>query len=340
MQVDELTVCPGTLAQGFSTYSPGCLRQVFNGRKVSHILPYFNSPNHEASRLLFVDNRQRISISGVQLKLSLLSVKNKLRLTHKGEQGSYILKPIPHDLRHASQVPANEHLTMQIAKQVYKLNVAENALVFFKDGIPAYLTKRFDIKSDGTKYAMEDFASLAQRSSQNYGPNYKYDYSYEQMARLIKKFVPAWRIEIEKFYSIILFNYLFSNGDAHLKNFSLLETDSGDYFLSPAYDLVNTSLHIDDNQLALDEGLFADGYETESFKINGYYAYDDFYEFALKIGIAANRIMKILNKFTQPYTASDDLIKKSFLNETSKKAYHSSFKQRLKALNYSYKPKK
>ena len=43
------------------------------------------------------------------------------------------------------QVPANEHLTMQIAKQVFKLKVAENALIFFQNGEPAHLTKRFDI---------------------------------------------------------------------------------------------------------------------------------------------------------------------------------------------------
>jgi len=45
--------------------------------------------------------------------------KNKLRLTNAGEQGSYILKPVPRDIMKVNQVPANEHLTMQIAKQVY-----------------------------------------------------------------------------------------------------------------------------------------------------------------------------------------------------------------------------
>ena len=35
---------------------------------------------------------------------------------------------------------------MQIAKQVYGINAAENAIIFFKDGSPAYITKRFDVK--------------------------------------------------------------------------------------------------------------------------------------------------------------------------------------------------
>jgi hypothetical protein len=32
--------CPGTLAEGFNTYSPACLRDLFNGRTVHHVLPY------------------------------------------------------------------------------------------------------------------------------------------------------------------------------------------------------------------------------------------------------------------------------------------------------------
>ena len=99
------------------------------------------------------------------------------------------------------QVPANEHLTMQIAKQVYGMEIAENALIFFNNGEPAYITKRVDFKVDGSKWGNEDFASLACKSLDNSGPDFKYEYSYEEMAILIQKYVPAWRIEIEKFYS-------------------------------------------------------------------------------------------------------------------------------------------
>lgn len=48
---------------------------------------------------------------------------------------------------------------------------------------------------------------------------------------------------------------MFSNGDAHFKNFSLIETTMGDFKLSPAYDLLNSSIHIEDNDFALDDGL-------------------------------------------------------------------------------------
>lgn len=79
----------------------------------------------------------------------------------------------------------------------------------------------------------------------------------------MQKYVAAWRVEIEKYFSLVVFNYLFSNGDAHLKNFSLLEASKGDYLLSPAYDLVNAKLHMNDTDFALDRGLFADDFKSE-----------------------------------------------------------------------------
>ncbi|MBD0260359.1 MAG: type II toxin-antitoxin system HipA family toxin, partial [Cytophagales bacterium] len=116
----EIRYCPGTLAPGHATYSRTCLNGLFNGKKVSHVLPYTAGANLEdADRLR--QNRQRISISGVQIKASLLLDKQGLRLTQAGERGGYILKPIPYDVKHAEYVPANEHLTMQIARQVYKI---------------------------------------------------------------------------------------------------------------------------------------------------------------------------------------------------------------------------
>ncbi len=222
MNLDELKYCPGTLAEGFTTYSPSCLRNLFGGKKVNHILPYEQPQQSEEVAEQFMENRKRISISGVQEKLSFLLEKNQLRLTNKGEQGTYILKPIPRDLKKVDQVPANEHLTMQIAKQVYGLNTAENAMVFFKNGSPAYITKRFDVKDDGGKWGKEDFATLAGKTKDNIGANFKYECSYEEVGMLIQKYVPAWRVEIEKYFSLVVFNFMLSNGDAHLKIFRCL----------------------------------------------------------------------------------------------------------------------
>lgn len=255
MSLPEIKYCPGTLAPGYSTYSRTCLNRVFHGKKVSHILPYDSPASDPETDELFEENRSRVSISGVQEKLSVLLEKNKLRLIKDGERGTYILKPIPAAGRKPDQMPANEHLTMQIARQVYHIETAENALIFFHNGAAAYITKRFDALENGNKLAQDDFASLAGRTPQTHGEHYKYLGSYLELFQLMEKYVPAYKVEAPKLLKLLLFNYLFSNGDAHFKNFSLLETPMGDYRLSPAYDLLNSRIHIKDKDLALDDGL-------------------------------------------------------------------------------------
>lgn len=333
MKLDDLKNCPGTLAEGHSMYSSLCLKNLFNNKKVSHILPYNSPKNDEDVIEKFFENRKRISISGVQEKLSLVLDKNKLRLTKPGEQGTYILKPIPRDLKKVNQVPANEHLTMQIAKQIYGLKVAENALIFFKNGTPAYLTKRFDIKNETEKWGKEDFASLAGKSSDFGGPNFKYDYSYEELGWLIKKFVPAWRIEIEKYFKVVIFNYLFSNGDAHLKNFSLLESSKGDYLLSPSYDLVNTRLHVNDTDFALSKGLFVDDYKSAQYQKSNHAHKDDFVEFGKRIGVKMSRIEKLIQPFLEKKPMLEAFIQRSFLSDSSKRGYWILYQTKLNYLN-------
>lgn len=321
MNLDELKYCPGTLAEGFTTYSPSCLRNLFGGKKVNHVLPYEQPQQSEEVAEQFMENRKRISISGVQEKSSFLLEKNQLRLTKKGEQGTYILKPIPRDLKKVDQVPANEHLTMQIAKQVYRLNTAENAMIFFKNGSPAYITKRSDMKADGGKWGKEDFATLAGKTKENAGANFKYEYSYEEAGMLIQKYVPAWRVEIEKYFSLVVFNFLLSNGDAHLKNFSLLESTKGDYLFSPAYDLVNTHLHVDDTDFALDKGLFADSYKSRQYKKNGHPSKTDFMEFGKRIGVSESRVEKLLGPFLEKQPLMETLVDRSFLSDANKRRY-------------------
>ncbi|MDA8693159.1 HipA domain-containing protein [Saprospiraceae bacterium] len=313
--IKELDRCPGTLKLGYKTYSPSCRRKLFSNKKVDHTLPYSSPNQSEEDNEKFIENRKRISISGVQEKLSLTLNKNKLKLTEEGEQGTHILKPIPRDLKFVDQVPANEHLTMQIANQIYDINTADNAIIFFDTGEQAYITKRFDVKKDGTKWAKEDFASLAGRTIDSHGKNYKYgNISYEEIAEILKKYVGAYLIEIEKFYKLILFNFLFSNGDAHLKNFSLLETQDGDFILSPAYDLLNTRIHVGDTYFALKNGLFKNGSVRNPTG-------QDFLRFGTAIGISDTRATKIYDAFLENKEGVHAMIESSFLNDKTKKSY-------------------
>lgn len=323
MSQPEINNCPGTLAEGFSTFSRICLNRVFQGRKVSHILPY-DSPASGANAA-FEENLKRMSISGVQEKFLVVLEKNKLRLARDGERGTYILKPIPAAGKKPDQMPANEHLTMQIARQVFGIETAENALVFFRNGEPAYLTRRFDVSADGNKIAQEDFASLAGRTPQTHGEHYKYLGNYLELFALLKTFVPAYKLEAPKLLKVLIFNYLFSNGDAHLKNFSLTETPFGDFRLSPAYDLLNSRIHIDDRDFALEDGLLpgnlAQGKISQQFRV-----------LATEAGIDNRLYSVIYPKMLKHSEMVERLVFSSFLDNNTKRSYWQAYQGRLKQL--------
>ncbi len=333
MSLPEIKYCPGTLKEGFNTYSPATLRNVFSGKKVSHILPYPSPRKDEETNDLFIANRKRISISGFQEKASIILDKNNLRLTEPGEQGTHILKPIPIDLKNVREVPANEHLTMQIAEQVFGMSTAANALIFFQDGEPAYITKRFDLREGGEKWNKEDFASIAGKTSENAGSDYKYEYDYVQIGKLIRQYFPAWRIEIEKYFVMVVFNYLFSNGDAHLKNFAALESKNGDYLLSPAYDLINTRLHVNDSYFALSGGLINDELRSPDYYRTKKPGKMDFITFGKKIGVVEQLIERLLSPFCERQKQVEELIDHSYLSTASKRGYLLNYNTRRNHLN-------
>ena len=334
--MQNINCCPATLANGHKKYSPKAIRELFGGIAVSPFLSFPSLASHRKEADILLEHR-RISISGAQEKYSLHLVGDQLLPT--STKGEYILKPISQNIRNASQAPANEHLTMQIARQLFGIQTAACAMVFFEDQQPAYLTKRFDYRLDGTKYRQEDFAALANQTQETGGENYKYRFSYETIARLMRKFVIPYQVEVEKYYRLLLFNCLFSNGDAHLKNFSLIESDSGDFILSPAYDLLNTRLHGDNfTDLAAEDGFFSDDFETESYQANAFYAYDDFLEFGRRVGIVEKRVRKIISDISavKKEPKVKEMIDKSFLDSENKEVYYDLYQDKLKRFRYSF----
>lgn len=331
----EINVCPGTLAIGFDTYSPSCLRKMFDGRRVSHIIDL--SLDGNADNIAAAINK--ISISGAQEKLSAVVDKGHIILTPPQQQGRYIIKPIPDykHLRFRNNIPANEHLTMQIASQVYGIKTAENALAFFADGQMVYITKRFDYDENGLKIRQDDFASISGKTDRNSGKDYKYTGCYEDIARLLKQNVPAWQVEMSRYFSLVVFNYIFSNGDAHLKNFSLRETPNGDYILSPAYDLMNTSIHIDDGDFALQGGLIPKSEYSDTYTNSGHPCKDDFITFGKRIGVLPKKLHSIIELFATEQPQVLQLIEHSFLDEKVKRMYRQSYLERLRRFQRSDK---
>ena len=316
-------MCPGCYKINFDTYCTRCRTLLFDGIKIPHVLP-FDAP--KADNLpIYQEKTKRLSISGVQLKYSLRIKDKQLELTETG--GQYILKPIPPTalIVRTDQAPENEHLTMQIASQIFGIQTAANALIYFKDGAPAYITRRFDVKEDGAKYLQEDMAQISGRTRHTVGENFKYEGSYEEIGHLIKQYVAAAPLMLESYFKIVLFNYMFSNGDAHMKNFSLIQTDMGDYALASAYDLMCTVIHTPmEADTALD--LYKGDIDSPFFTQFGFFGQANFRELAKRIGIKPVRANRILTQLLGSGDKVLSMIQSSFLSNETKtlyiKAYH------------------
>ena len=329
----DLTVCPSILQEGYDTYSPIARRTLFDGHAVSHIFSEASPDTGTVEANEAVKSVGRISLSGAQPKFSIVVDDDKLRYIREGEQGTFILKPRPtaYQIINKDFCVANEHVTMQIASQVYGIETAANALCFFDDGIPAYITRRFDVHSKG-KYKQEDFAALLGYTKDNAGSNYKYDKaSYEECAEVIHKYVKATLVDIRRFFRIILFNFVTLNDDAHLKNFSLIERN-GEYRLSPAYDLINTSLQLMNPHIfALDKGLFKEGMV---FSDTHTISRSDFEEFGKRIGLPIKVIKQEIDMFAAEQPLVKELLGRSFLSPSLQKQYWMAFDYRRKMLNF------
>ena len=322
--------CHCCLKETENDFCRSCSQRLFSKANFSAMLKFTLPSIAQGTN----QNTRRISISGAQAKYSLRIVSKELEPTDNN--GTYILKPSTNmQFRLFADMPANEHITMQMAKQIFKLNVAESALLQFTTKEYTYLTKRFDIRNDGSKILQEDLAQTAGLSSDANGSNFKYEsLSYEEIADILKLHVSASPIAIEHFFRTLLFNYLVCNGDAHIKNFSLYcPHQDGVYELTPAYDLINTSLHADDFRTALDLFKDEENYNGKFLKDNGFYGASDFLEFARRIGIVEKRAKKFILDITAHIPEMDKMLDKSFLSDEAKVQYKESIRDRAKALS-------
>ena len=316
------------MIEGFTSYSPKALKTLFSGKKVSPFLDFSIEGLKKTEAA--VESAGLISVSGVQEKFPAVIDNGIIRLAREGERSTHILKPAPWDETIATRrhIPANEHLTMQIASQVYGIATADNGLCFSKDGQVVYITRRFDIQPDGSKLPMEDFASVLERRESGGGKNFKYSGCYEDIADGIRRNVSAWMVDMERFFDLVVFNYIYGNGDDHLKNFSLIRRDE-DYRLSPAYDLINTSLHVVGGDFGLDGGLSGRMLRSDVYDKTGHPCREDFEHFGELIGLRSKRIEKILDRYMRLPELTETLVSRSFLPEKYKRMYLRIVKERL-----------
>jgi serine/threonine-protein kinase HipA len=139
----------------------------------------------------------------------------------------------------------NEFHCMSIAKMA-GLVVPD---FWLSDDKKLFVVKRFDIGENGY-LGFEDMTSLMNRQNAE-----KYNGSYEMVAKAISMFASPDHREasLHELFATIALSILLRNGDAHLKNFGMLYTDtqSPDCRLSPLYDVVNTTAYLPRDTLAL-----------------------------------------------------------------------------------------
>lgn len=233
--------CYQLLKAGQVDFHPSCSRKIF-GSATPPELPY---SEEDISRLALQLIQQRVSVTGVQPKLSLdITVgRESKKLTIVGLWGNYILKP-PSNVYQS--LPENEDLVMHLAA-LCDISTVPHSLIRLKSGSLAYITKRIDRSKSG-KLHMEDMCQLTERMTEH-----KYSGSHEQIARAILQYSANPLLDVINFYELTLFCYLTGNSDMHLKNFSLIDEPGIGYHLSPAYDLLCTAVAnpADKEELAL-----------------------------------------------------------------------------------------
>lgn len=223
-----------------------CIKRFFGTTK----LPEIEIDDKTLNLLATETTNKGFTVPGVQKKLSLhlVSDSRKPRLTLVNYPTGYILKP---QVAEFEALPESEQLIMTMADMA-GISTVPHALIKGNAGL-AYITKRVDRNlTDGKieMLAMEDFCQLDLRLTED-----KYRGSYERCAKIIKQYSSRVGIDMAEFYIRLVFCFIVGNSDMHLKNFSLIETaeGSGEYVLSPAYDLlpVNANMPADKEQFAL-----------------------------------------------------------------------------------------
>ena len=249
-----------------------------------------------------IDRAGKISIQGVQTKLSAVLKIKEEAFEIVDKHARYILKPQSNAY---PELPENEAITMTLAETI-GLEVPVHGLVYSKDNSMTYFIKRFDRTGHNKKLALEDFAQLLGEDRYT-----KYRSSMEKVITVIERFCTFPKIELLKLFKLTLFNLLIGNEDMHLKNFSLI-TKNNKILLAPAYDLLNST--IAQNNAKEEMALPLRG------RKNNLTQRDIFYYFAtVKLKLNEKVIAGVQHEFQQAIPIWQALITHSFLSDTMQK---------------------
>lgn len=296
---------------GDNRYSSEGLKVLSNGLRTLKDLEY----TAEEQRKEAYNRATKMSIQGVQPKLSaVLSFKEeKFEIVDKG--GKYILKPQHHIF---PEMPENEDLTMRLADEI-GLEIPQHGLIWSKDNSLTYFIKRFDRKGHTGKIPVEDFAQLAGLNRDT-----KYEYSMEKVIKLIDIYCTFPAIEKIKLFKLTIFNFLIGNEDMHLKNFSII-TQDGQSSLSPCYDLVNSTIEYKEQDEEIALPLKGKRKKLTRNQLIDYFGKE-------RCELTDKSIDKVLRTISISVPKWKKLISNSFLSEEMKEKYLTLLETRLNTL--------
>lgn len=304
--------CYQALGNDQHDYHPVCIKKLF-GTTQAPVIDFDLKQLEELAGQIVIQSK---AITGVQPKLSINVEKRKnepSRLTIVGFHGDFILKPPSSQFK---ELPENEDVTMHLAELV-KIKTAKHGLIRLKSGELAYITKRFD-RNKGDKIAVEDFCQLSENLTEH-----KYRGSIEKIGKLVYTFSKNQGFEAQRLFELVLFCYLTGNADMHLKNFSLIENALGEFELSPAYDLLNTTIVIPEDE------------EESALTINGKKSKlnrNDFKVLATSLKISDKSLEAIYKRFEAVLPTWHTWINQSFLTKEFKYKYTQLITHRFKQL--------
>ena len=246
----------------------------------------------------------KISIQGVQPKLSARLNIKKQQFELCDRNGRYILKP---QIAEYQEVPENEDLTMRLAG-LAGIEVPLHGLLHGRNKELTYFIRRFDRVGRKSKIHVEDFAQLAELSRDT-----KYRSSMEKVASLIEKYCTFPAVEKVKLFRLTLFCFLVGNEDMHLKNFSIIYKDDV-IALSPAYDLLNTTIVLPKPEEELALPLNGKKNRLRQHDLIDYFGRDQL-QLTNRI---INKMLMELKQLRKPWKA---LLKISFLSNIMKEKY-------------------
>ncbi len=301
--MSQCLVCMEILNSNENLYHSKCAMELFG----FSYAPQVQVSITDLERLALMQLNQRLTLTGVQKKLSLsvITENRKAKLTVVNLDGRFILKPSTEIYPEMALI---EHLSMKLAK-LQDIPVASCGLVYLNSGQLAYLTKRFD-RNGSEKILMEDFCQLSQKSTEK-----KYTGSTEGLGKVIDQYSAQPQDDKLTLFQMILFSFWIGNADMHLKNFSLWREPSTQLIrMSPGYDFLSTRLLIPESEDNEEMALPINGRKNKL-------RWSDFISLGKNLGIQEKVLLAVRDKMLDQFFVATEMVEKSFLSENMKEKF-------------------